>query len=113
MSYERLDARLDGPVATIALHRPDKGNALDMPMWHELRSAMGWLDETPEARVGGRLERPARERSASVEHLVARRGHGGRPRRRNGDPHPFDELRRGALGPAHADPDDVLAGRDG
>jgi enoyl-CoA hydratase/carnithine racemase len=52
MSYERLDARLDGSVATIALHRPDKGNALDMPMWHELRSAMTWLDETPEARVG-------------------------------------------------------------
>ncbi len=51
MSYERLDARLDGAVATIALHRPDKGNALDMPMWHELRQAMCWLDDTPEARV--------------------------------------------------------------
>jgi enoyl-CoA hydratase len=51
MSYERLEARLDGAVATIALHRPEKGNALDMPMWHELRSAMAWLDDTPEARV--------------------------------------------------------------
>ena len=52
MSYERLDARLDGAVATIALNRPDRGNALDLPMWHELRAAMQWLDETPEARVG-------------------------------------------------------------
>ncbi len=52
MSYERLDARLDGAVATIALDRPDKGNALDLPMWHELGAAMRWLDETPEARVG-------------------------------------------------------------
>ncbi|MFO1315921.1 MAG: crotonase/enoyl-CoA hydratase family protein [Burkholderiales bacterium] len=52
MSYERLDARLDGAVATIALNRPDRGNALDLPMWHELRAAMRWLDETPEARVG-------------------------------------------------------------
>ena len=52
MSYERLDARLDGAVATIALNRPDRGNALDLPMWHELRQAMRWLDETPEARVG-------------------------------------------------------------
>lgn len=52
MTYERLDARLDGAVATIALNRPDKGNALDLPMWHELRQAMRWLDETPEARVG-------------------------------------------------------------
>ena len=52
MTYERLDARLDGAVATIALNRPEKGNALDLPMWHELRAAMRWLDETPEARVG-------------------------------------------------------------
>ncbi|MEO8508796.1 MAG: crotonase/enoyl-CoA hydratase family protein [Betaproteobacteria bacterium] len=52
MSYERLDARLDGAVAVIALNRPDKANALDLPMWHEIRAAMRWLDETPEARVG-------------------------------------------------------------
>ena len=51
MTYERLDARLDGAVATIALNRPEKGNALDLPMWHELRAAMRWLDETPEARA--------------------------------------------------------------
>lgn len=52
MSYARLAVSLEGAVATIALDRPDKANAIDLPMWHEIRDAMRWLDESPEARVG-------------------------------------------------------------
>jgi enoyl-CoA hydratase len=52
MSYARLAVSLEGAVATVALNRPDKANAIDLPMWHEIRDAMRWLDETPEARVG-------------------------------------------------------------
>ena len=52
MHFETLDVSLDGHVATIALNRPDKANAMNEPMWYEIEQAMRWLDETPEARVG-------------------------------------------------------------
>ena len=52
MEFSTLDVTLDGNVATIALNRPDKANAMCEPMWYEIEQAMQWLDETPEARVG-------------------------------------------------------------
>jgi len=52
MTFERLEVQLDGGVATVTLNRPEKANAIDMAMWHEIRDAMRWLDGTPEARVG-------------------------------------------------------------
>lgn len=52
MTFERLEVTLDGAVATVTLNCPDKGNAIDMAMWREIRDAMRWLDETPAARVG-------------------------------------------------------------
>ncbi|MFO1321575.1 MAG: crotonase/enoyl-CoA hydratase family protein [Burkholderiales bacterium] len=52
MTYETLDVRTDGAVATIFLNRPDKANAMNAPMWRELRAALQWLDETPAVRVG-------------------------------------------------------------
>lgn len=52
MSFERLAVELDGGVAVVMLNRPDKANAIDLAMWHEIREAMRWLDETAEARVG-------------------------------------------------------------
>ncbi len=52
MDFSTLDVSLDGHVATIALNRPDKANAMSEPMWYEIEQAMQWLDETPEARVG-------------------------------------------------------------
>ena len=67
----------------------------------------------PEPRVGGRQERPARKRAASEHHRVAWRRLGRRPWRRHGDAHLLGDARRGALGPLHPDPNDVLAGRDG
>ncbi len=52
MEFRNLAVTLADGVATIALDRPDKANAITLPMWGEIRQAMRWLDETPEARVG-------------------------------------------------------------
>lgn len=52
MQFATLEVTLAEGVATIALNRPDRANALTMPMWQELRQAMQWLDATPQARVG-------------------------------------------------------------
>ncbi|MBK8321857.1 MAG: crotonase/enoyl-CoA hydratase family protein [Betaproteobacteria bacterium] len=41
----------EGPVAVLTLNRPDKANAMEEAMWHELREAMRHADETPEIRV--------------------------------------------------------------
>jgi len=51
-SFNTLDVQLKDGVATIALNRPDKRNAMNAELWGELKTAMEWLDETPEARVG-------------------------------------------------------------
>lgn len=51
MSYETLTVTLHDHIATVTLNRPDKANAMNLPMWHDLRKAFTWLDETPEARV--------------------------------------------------------------
>lgn len=51
MNFETLDVRTDGSVATVSLNRPDKANAMNGPMWRELREAMRWIDETPAVRV--------------------------------------------------------------
>jgi 2,4-dienoyl-CoA reductase (NADPH2) len=50
-AYETLDVSLAGNVATIRLNRPDKANAMNLSMWHELRRAFRWVDATPAARV--------------------------------------------------------------
>ena len=52
MEFSTLEVSLDAGVATIALNRPDKANAMSEPMWYEIERAMEWLDSTPEARVG-------------------------------------------------------------
>jgi len=52
MPYQRLNVTLEQSVAVVEFNRPGRANALDLPMWHELRDAMRWLDGTPEARVG-------------------------------------------------------------
>ena len=47
-----IQTSIEDGVAQIRFDRTDKANALDATMWRELREAMQWLDETPEARVG-------------------------------------------------------------
>ena len=40
MDFSRLDVALDGAIAVITLNRPEKGNAIDAPMWEEIRDAV-------------------------------------------------------------------------
>ncbi len=42
---------LDHSVAEIRLNRPDRSNAMNEPMWRELRTALQWADVTPAVRV--------------------------------------------------------------
>ena len=51
MQFETLAVSLDGHIATIALNRPEKANAMNLAMWHDIRSAFKWVDATPQARV--------------------------------------------------------------
>ncbi len=51
MNFETLNVSLSAGVAGVELNRPDKANALSREMWQDIRSAMRWVDETPEARV--------------------------------------------------------------
>jgi 2,4-dienoyl-CoA reductase (NADPH2) len=51
MTYETLTLSLVDHIATIKLNRPDKANAMNLAMWHEIRQAFKWVDATPEARV--------------------------------------------------------------
>jgi 1,4-dihydroxy-2-naphthoyl-CoA synthase len=52
MEFSTLATTLVDGVATVTLNRPDKANAITLPMWREIRDAMRWLDDTAEARVG-------------------------------------------------------------
>jgi len=66
MDFETLAVTLDGPVATVRLARPDKANAMNLPMWHEIRRAFDWIDETAHARVAI-LEGEGRHFTAGID----------------------------------------------
>ncbi|MFL6658202.1 MAG: crotonase/enoyl-CoA hydratase family protein [Massilia sp.] len=51
MEFETLRVTLEENIATVRLNRPDKVNAMNLAMWHDIRSAFTWVDDTPEARV--------------------------------------------------------------
>lgn len=51
MNFETLTLSLDARIATVRLNRPDKANAMNLAMWHEIRQAFDWIDEQPSARV--------------------------------------------------------------
>ncbi len=51
MDYTTLAVSLEQQVATVRLNRPDKANAMNLAMWHELRAAFRWADNTPEVRA--------------------------------------------------------------
>ncbi|MFO7779211.1 MAG: crotonase/enoyl-CoA hydratase family protein [Nitriliruptoraceae bacterium] len=50
-SYETIRYHLDGPIARITLHRPERYNAIVDPMPAELRHAVEAADADPAARV--------------------------------------------------------------
>jgi len=50
-TLETLKIALADHIATVTLNRPDKANAMNWPMWQDIRSAMQWADCTPDVRV--------------------------------------------------------------
>ncbi|MBE2259486.1 MAG: crotonase/enoyl-CoA hydratase family protein [Candidatus Accumulibacter sp.] len=46
-----ITIELNENIAEIRLNRPERSNAINEAMWHELRSAFAWADATPEVRV--------------------------------------------------------------
>ncbi|HET9823187.1 MAG TPA: crotonase/enoyl-CoA hydratase family protein [Burkholderiaceae bacterium] len=71
MEFETLAVALDGPVATVRLNRPDKANAMNLAMWHEIRRAFEWVDATREARVAV-IEGEGRHFTAGIDlHMMA------------------------------------------
>ncbi|MES2900326.1 MAG: crotonase/enoyl-CoA hydratase family protein [Pseudomonadota bacterium] len=51
MQFEALSISVEQHIVTVRLNRPDKANAMNLAMWHELRSAFQWIDTNPELRV--------------------------------------------------------------
>ncbi|MCX7173418.1 MAG: crotonase/enoyl-CoA hydratase family protein [Proteobacteria bacterium] len=49
--FETLTLASSEGIARVQLNRPDKANAMNLAMWHEIREAFTWIDTTPEARV--------------------------------------------------------------
>ena len=49
--FETLSLSASAAVAVLELNRPDKANAMNLPMWSELREALAWIDAAPEVRV--------------------------------------------------------------
>ncbi|MCM2328885.1 MAG: enoyl-CoA hydratase-related protein, partial [Lysobacter sp.] len=51
MTYQTLAVEQRGAVALVTLDRPEKANAMEEAMWHEIRDAMRWADATDAVRV--------------------------------------------------------------
>ena len=51
MNLETISLDLQDHIATVRLNRPDKANAMSAAMWQDIRKALDWVDNTPEARV--------------------------------------------------------------
>lgn len=49
--FETLRLTVSAAIACVELNRPDRANAMNMPMWDELREAFTWIDQTPDIRV--------------------------------------------------------------
>ena len=48
---DTLRIAIEGKVAVLTLNRPDKANAMNLQMWHDIRTAMQWVDRTTAVRV--------------------------------------------------------------
>lgn len=51
MELETVTVAVADHIATVRLNRPAKANAMNLAMWHDLRTALRHVDELPEARV--------------------------------------------------------------
>ncbi len=50
-SYETIKIEREGPITTLTLNRPEKKNAMNPKMHHEMYEALGLLSEDEETRV--------------------------------------------------------------
>ena len=50
-TFEFLEVSLHDQVATVAINRPKRANALHLELWFEIKAAMAWLDGESQARV--------------------------------------------------------------
>jgi enoyl-CoA hydratase len=51
MQFETLTLTLENKIAVVRMNRAEKANAMNLAMWHDIRSAFKWIDDTPDARV--------------------------------------------------------------
>lgn len=51
MNLSTVDLRVEAGIATVALNRPDRANALNRALWEDLRSAFQAIDTMKEVRV--------------------------------------------------------------
>jgi len=51
MQLDTVTVSLEHHIATVRLNRPDKANAMNLAMWHDIRTAFEWVDQASEARV--------------------------------------------------------------
>ncbi|HUH36956.1 MAG TPA: crotonase/enoyl-CoA hydratase family protein [Spongiibacteraceae bacterium] len=49
--FTALAVEIDAPLASVALNRPDKANAMNAALWQELEDCFRWLDSEPSVRV--------------------------------------------------------------
>ncbi|GAB2839825.1 crotonase/enoyl-CoA hydratase family protein [Pseudoduganella ginsengisoli] len=49
--FETVTVTVADHVATVRLNRPEKMNAMNLAMWHDIRRAFDYIDALPEARV--------------------------------------------------------------
>jgi len=48
---ETVAISVEDHIATVRLNRPEKLNAMNLAMWHDIRTAFRYVDDTPEIRV--------------------------------------------------------------
>ena len=51
MQLDTVSVSLENHIATVRLNRPEKSNAMNLAMWHDIRKAFQWVDDAPDARV--------------------------------------------------------------
>ena len=49
--YETIQLDIENKIAHVQLNRPEQANAMNMPLWHELKQVFEYIDRTPEIRV--------------------------------------------------------------
>ncbi|MBY0241042.1 MAG: enoyl-CoA hydratase/isomerase family protein, partial [Burkholderiaceae bacterium] len=64
--FETITLSVVDHIATVRLNRPDKMNAMNLAMWHDIRRAFQTIDALPEARVAV-LEGEGRAFTAGID----------------------------------------------